>query len=286
MNPLSAAVLCLIVGVALVGATNSLPEGYRIKPKSEAVFQFVFETLEVDTGNKTLECRYDAVVRPGKKSKQLLVVFEDVDLKAHAEEAAEDEFTAMELPILVSVDDDGVWSKIQISPNETDFSLLLKNILLEHLTFNSSELQDHAKSTQVETLNDVMDGTPLGNCKMDINVVNSPQHVDVYFNSSLEHCEGDTDFSIGDSDVPSLNSTINLRLSFCKNPLQYKRSELNVNYTLTTSESHVFYHQSLEFVTFRPAEAPVDVSELTETYDPVTFAEKLQANGPFAIDHL
>lgn len=267
--------------------TQSFPQGYRVKTGSEAVFKFLFETLEVDTGNKTFECRYDVIVKPGPSpSQDLLVVLENVNILTDSDRSADEEEAAMLLPIIITLENDGVWSTVAISPNETEFSLLLKNILLEHLVFNSTEMQEHTTATGAQEPNFVMEGTPLGNCKMDVNVTNYLNSVEVNFSSILENCEGDTDFTLSDNDEASTNSTIDWRLTFDKTPLQFKTSELNVNYTLTTSESHVLYQQSLEFVKFRPSATCIDVSDLTERYDPDGLSNKLSSSGPFSVDQL
>lgn len=282
----------ILLGVWLVSGdrpyadTNPFPIGYRYKPGQEAVLKFQFETMEVDTGNMTFKCRYNAIVKPGPIANQLLVAFENVDINTDSDRPAEEENYGMEQPILITVEEDGVWSQVQMSPNETDFTLLLKNILLEHLVFNSTEIQEHANATHEQEPNFVMEGTPLGNCKMDVDIQNHDDEVELYYSSILANCEGDTDFTLSDTDEASTDSTIDWRLSFGKSPLRFRLSELNVNYTLTTSESHVLYHQSLEFVKFRPIITCIDVSELTEKYDPTTLSEKLQSQGPFSIDQL
>lgn len=284
----SALALVLTIDCAAVEPIPNLiyPVGYKFELGKETIFKFLFETLEVDTGNMTFECRYDVVVKPGRKSNEVVVAIENVDVKTDSDRSADEEADAMQMPLLVTLDPDGLWSKVMLNPNETEFSLLMKNILLEHLVFNSTEIQEHANSTRTEEPDFIMDGTPLGSCKMDINVNRNPGQVELHYSSTLENCEGDTDFSLSDTDEASLNSTIDWKLGFTKRPLTFKKSELNVNYTLTTSDSHVMYHQSLEFVKLRPTVTCIDISDLTESYTPDSLSEKLQSNGQFSVDQL
>lgn len=115
----------------------------RLESSKESVFKY--KSAYKDHNKSTdIDHDFDVVIKGGQQPNEILIQLVKPLISLHGPHF----FTAaspIELPFIVELDKDGAWSRLILSPNDTEFSRNWKAGIVTSLIFNQTQIEEEVK---------------------------------------------------------------------------------------------------------------------------------------------
>lgn len=237
-----------------------------LKDELEAVFQF--SSVESQTSFYFMQESIDAdvVVRKiSNNENKFLIFLENItyegNLNCEEQMLDETDLNAMQLPIIVTTDDDFKIHKLKTMKSDseqsiklkssvlsllrTDFSIFFSNSLKSMWNKSKSKEQKEKILKETSTITNKTYHTILGECECIIELQNGEEFLDLSLATSRSECQGPIDFDETMAEItinPSRNSTFNKIYFLDWNTMGYAGSEVFFNIEDADDSSFQFLH--------------------------------------------
>jgi len=258
---------------------------HRLKVGQDAVYKLEHETIESYMKPKNFEKTfYDMYFRKSLKDHAFIVQFRNYRHEvSNAEDAKSDqEKQALELPIMVTLNDKFEFDHIDAYPNDTKKSVAEKYEILDLMIMDMgelvAELPEMLEMVNSVSTNDEMDEMPFGNCN--VNMKLGKAHGEYYAEiKAMKHqCTGPIDPDLlEDMGITELSrySSFKMGFYFDQETRSFNGFEMKVSGKELHNTKHTFKIRiNIRFEEFKPIDSEIPEAGFTVKYTEADLKQK------------
>jgi len=259
-----------------------------LKVGSDAIFRYEYKAAETSTGKpKDFETFTGNIhLRKASKKHQFIMFMKDVHFESSDPEEipTESDLKALELPILVSVNNEFDLDYVKTLKNETKKSITDKHDILELMIIDLTdiivELPTILSEKNIVRTREKIDEMPFGNCNMQLKYARKNNMFVMEMKAKRSQCTGELDkeiLSVTNTTDISRNSEFKTSYIFDEATLEFRGGEMEMQLKVQSNDTNINFkiEFDFDFVEYKPIEY-----EISET----VFEEKITAQDMPNVD--